>query len=232
MDPAAVINCAAYTNVDRAESEESVATLINGEAVGVIAEWCAQRSRPFLTFSTDYVFDGSSSEPYLESSATNPRNAYGRSKLVGERLALAQGALVVRTSWVLSGTHPNFVSTLIQRAATQDLRVVDDQVGSPTVASDLAEASLTALTSGATGLLHLTNSGVTSRYELARSAVEMAGLSSERVQPCSTEDYPTVAIRPAYSVLRSERLSALGLDEMPDWRESLRSVVSQIITWV
>lgn len=232
LNPALVVNCAAYTKVDHAESEEVLATLINGEAVGVIADWSERRSRAFLTFSTDYVFSGEDTEPYLESSVTDPINAYGRSKLVGEELALAHGALVVRTSWVISGTHPNFVSTMVEKAATENLRVVNDQVGSPTVASDLAQASLKALDSGATGLLHLTNSGVTTWFDLARTAVELAGIDPERISPCSTDDYPTPAKRPAYSVLRSERLDSFGLDKMPEWQESLRPLVAELSSWI
>ena len=114
-------------------------------AVGVLAEWAALRSRPLLTFSTDYVFDGAADRPYVESSSTNPINAYGRSKLLGESLAVGHGALVVRTSWVISGSHPNFVATILRKVREQELRVVDDQRGNPTVAADLARASYAAL---------------------------------------------------------------------------------------
>ena len=114
VDPEAVVNCAAYTKVDQAEDEEDLATVVNGAAVGILAGWCADRQLPFLTFSTDYVFDGAATSPYVESSPTDPVNAYGRSKLAGEHMALASGALVVRTSWVISGTHPNFVATMVK----------------------------------------------------------------------------------------------------------------------
>jgi dTDP-4-dehydrorhamnose reductase len=232
LDPEIVINCAAYTAVDRAEDEEDLATVINSEAVGMLAEWAAQRSRPLLTFSTDYVFDGFSDRPYLESSPTSPINAYGRSKLLGESLAVDHGALVVRTSWVISGSHPNFVATILRKVKEQELRVVDDQRGCPTVAADLARASYAALRSGGSGLLHLTNQGETTWYELARTCTGLADLDPFRISPCDTEDYPTPARRPAYSVLASERLEDLGLDPMPHWRESIGDLVTELKTWI
>lgn len=228
----AVINCAAYTKVDQAEREEDLATIVNSEAVAVMADWAERNRRPFLTFSTDYVFPGDATEPYLESSPTDPINAYGRSKLGGERHAVAAGGLVVRTSWVVSGSHPNFVATMIRLARERELSVVDDQQGCPTVCHDLAVASLEALDSGETGLLHITNQGPTTWYELARAAVSEAGLDPGVISPCSTEDYPTEARRPAYSVLGSERLGKMGLTPPPHWRESLPEVVTEIKTWV
>lgn len=230
--PEAVISCAAYTKVDTAESEEDLATRINSEAVGVMAEWAGVNGVPFLTFSTDYVFDGQATEPYVESSPTDPINAYGRSKLAGERLTIEAGGLVVRTSWVISGSHPNFVATMIRLAGEGELRVVDDQRGCPTVCRDLALTSFQALEAGTAGLLHVTNQGPTTWFEFARAALAEAGLDPELVSPCSTADYPTEAARPAYSVLGSERLDRLGLNNPPHWRESLPSVVAEIKTWV
>jgi dTDP-4-dehydrorhamnose reductase len=227
-----VINCAAYTAVDRAEEEEDLATLINTVAVGEIAEWAASRARPMLTFSTDYVFDGLADNPYVESSLTSPINAYGRSKLLGESLAVDHGALVVRTSWVISGSHPNFVATIIRKVKEQELRVVDDQRGCPTVAADLAQAGYGALQAGVTGLLHLTNQGETTWYELARTSVGLADLDPSRLSPCETVDYPTPARRPAYSVLASERLQDLGLEPLPHWRESIGDLVTELKTWI
>ncbi|MET0566985.1 MAG: dTDP-4-dehydrorhamnose reductase [Acidimicrobiia bacterium] len=232
LDPSVVINCAAYTAVDRAEEEEGLATTINTVAVGVLAEWAAHRSRPMLTFSTDYVFDGLADRPYVESSPTSPINAYGRSKLLGESLAVDQGTLVVRTSWVISGSHPNFVATILRRVREHDLRVVDDQRGNPTVAADLARVSYAALRSGASGLLHLTNQGETTWYELARTSVGLADLDVSRLSPCETQDYPTPARRPAYSVLASERLEGIGLEPLPHWRESIGELVTELRTWI
>lgn len=230
MRPSALVNCAAYTAVDRAEQEEALATRVNGDAVGVMAEHAARRRIPFLTFSTDYVFAGDVVEPYVESSPTRPVNAYGRSKLAGERAALAAWpkALVVRTSWLLSGTHPNFVATMLRLAARGPVRVVDDQRGCPTIADDLAAASWAALQAGASGLLHLANSGETTWHALARAAVALAGLDPGRVVPCRTEEYPTPARRPAYSVLGSERRGPLGLPDLPHWEQSLPAVVRRL----
>jgi dTDP-4-dehydrorhamnose reductase len=233
VDPDAVVNCAAYTNVDQAEEEEELATTVNGTAVGVISEWCVLHGRPLLTFSTDYVFDGQSDSSYLESSPTDPINAYGRSKLVGEELLAGSGALVVRTSWVISGSHPNFVATMLKLAGEgKTLRVVDDQIGCPTITADLAKTSYEALRSGAIGLLHVTNQGPTTWFDLARAAIESAGLDPALVTPCSTDEYPTKARRPAYSVLGSERLGGLGIEPPPRWESSLPGVVQELRTWL
>lgn len=227
LRPEAIVNCAAYTAVDRAEQEEALATEVNGTAVGMMAAYAAVEHIPFLTFSTDYVFPGDGSAPYVESSPTGPVNAYGRSKLAGEKIALSvcPEALVVRTSWLLSGTHPNFVATMLRLAAQREVKVVDDQRGSPTMADDLAPAAWSALRAGASGLLHLTNSGATTWFRLARAAVAQAGLDPGRIVPCSTAEYPTPARRPAYSVLGSERRRPLGLPDLPPWEDSLPAVV-------
>jgi dTDP-4-dehydrorhamnose reductase len=224
-----VINCAAFTDVETAEQEEEVATTINGRAVAAISDWVSDRKGRLLTFSTDYVFDGNTTTPYTESSVTAPLNAYGRSKLVGEEAALGAGALVVRTSWLISGSHPNFVSTILQADPERSLRVIDDQVGSPTVALDLAEVSWAAMTEGVAGLLHLTNQGEATWFRLARQALSEASMDPERVEPCSSSEYPTIARRPSYSVMASERLERLGLSALPFWEESLGPVVSEIV---
>jgi dTDP-4-dehydrorhamnose reductase len=180
-----------------------------------------------VTYSTDYVFDGTARQPYVESSPTAPINAYGRTKLEGEELALGHHprSLIVRTSWVISGTHSNFVGTMINLARRQDLTVVDDQVGCPTVADDLAAATLAALDEDATGILHLTNVGETTWYRLARQSLEIAGLDPERIQPCTTDDFPTKAARPVYSALGSERRETAGIPPLPSWQASLPGVV-------
>ena len=223
-EASAVINCAGYTAVDQAEAEEELATLVNGTAVGVLAAYCTNIGIPMVTFSTDYVFDGQKREPYVESDPTDPINAYGRSKLVGERLALEAGALVIRTSWVISGTHPNFVATMLRLGQTRALRVVDDQHGCPTIAADLVAGTVAALKAGVTGLLHLCNSDPTTWFELADAALHHAGFQAA-VEPCGTDEFPTPARRPVYSVLGSERRADLGIEALPSWRSSLPSVV-------
>jgi dTDP-4-dehydrorhamnose reductase len=226
--PSLVVNCAAYTAVDRAESEEDLATEINGHAVGRLARVASELGVPFVTYSTDYVFDGIAHAPYLESHPTDPINAYGRSKLVGERAALSADGrvLVVRTSWVISSTHRNFVTAILGRVVSgAALKVVDDQHGCPTIVDDLAIATMDAVERKATGLLHLTNQGMTTWFDLARSAVRLAGLDEDLVAPCSTADYPTPARRPAYSVLGSEVSERLALTPIPHWEDSIPQVV-------
>lgn len=231
MAPEAIINCAAYTAVDRAEEEEDLADLINAAAVGALAEYASHRRIPFVTYSTDYVFPGTAVSPYLESTPTDPVNAYGRSKRKGEVLALEyRKALIIRTSWLISGTNPNFVATMLRLAAVRDsLQVVDDQRGCPTIAIDLARATLAAMDAGASGLLHLTNQGETTWYRLARRAVELAGRHPERLSPCTTDEYPVPTPRPAYSVLGSERIDELGFEPLPHWEDSLQGVVDGLI---
>ncbi|MEN8238717.1 MAG: dTDP-4-dehydrorhamnose reductase [Actinomycetota bacterium] len=226
--PSAVINCAAYTNVDKAEEEEDLATIVNGESVGELATICSELGIPFLTFSTDYVFDGTSGSGYIESDIPDPVNAYGRSKLEGERRALAADAstLVIRTSWVVSGTHDNFVSTMLHLAAQGTaLRVVNDQRGRPTIAADLALRAWDALRSGATGVLHLANQGEATWFDLAEQAIATAGIEGNTIEPCTTSEFPRPAPRPANSVLDSERLDVLELDPLPPWEESLVPLV-------
>lgn len=230
LDPELVINCAAFTAVDLAEEQHDLARLVNANAVGEMGWMCADHAIPFVTFSTDYVFGGVSERPWVESDQIAPINAYGATKADGEAAALQThpDALVIRTSWLISGTHRNFVSTILGLAAKQELTVVDDQEGSPTIAGDLAIATLQALDVGATGLLHLVNHGSATWFDLAKAAIELADLDSDRLEPCTTAEYPTAARRPAYSVLGSERAEDLGVASLPDWRESLPGVVEAL----
>jgi dTDP-4-dehydrorhamnose reductase len=227
--PTAVVNCAGYNMVDRAEAEPDLAHTVNGAAVGILAEMTGDARIPFVTFSTDYVFDGQTTEPYVESSDPNPINAYGRSKLLGEQLAFEANpdSLVIRTSWVISGTRRNFVTKILELAAIgKPFNVVNDQHGCPTIADDLAIAAIEALSLGTNGLLHITNTGATTWFDLAKAAVSAAGLDDRLVVPCSTSDYPTPARRPTYSVLGSERFADLRLNPLPTWQESLREIVN------
>ncbi len=226
LAPSVVINCAAYTAVERAESDSATANTINGRAVGAMAEACRENGARLVTFSTDYVFDGTKDGGYVESDTPNPINAYGRSKLLGERLALETDpdVLIIRTSWLLSGTHSNFAHTVLERVAAGEVLVVNDQFGRPTMVSDLAVATCNALDAGITGVLHMANTGVTTWYELARQIVTFAGLDSSRVHPCSTAQHPTLAPRPANSVLDSERLP----DAMPHYGPSLEAAIHDL----
>ena len=203
--PDTIINCAAYTAVDAAETDEQSARTVNALAVGILAESCAKHGARLVTFSTDYVFDGEASSAYAESSTPNPLNAYGRTKLEGERLALAApgDVLVVRTSWVMSGTHPSFTSKMIELIANGPVQVVDDQRGHPTFADDLALTTMAAIQTGASGILHLTNQGETTWFGLAREIAQIAGFDEELVTACPSSDFPTTG----------EKTSQLGARE-------------------
>lgn len=223
-----VINCAAWTDVDGAEQQEELATRINGESVGSLAERCRELGAVLVHFSTDYVFDGNARAPYAVDHAIAPLNAYGRSKAVGERLVRAAGGehLVLRTSWLYAPWSKNFVRTMLRLGAERpSIRVVDDQVGRPTSAESLARLSLGLLERGARGTLHVTDGGQCSWFELARETLRLAG-SPCVVEPCSSSEYPRPAKRPAYSVLDLAATVAY-VGEPPAWQENLRSVVAR-----
>jgi dTDP-4-dehydrorhamnose reductase len=225
----AVLNCAAWTNVDLAEKEEAAATQINGAAVGCLAEACKRAGAVLVHYSTDYVFDGNASSPYAVDHPRAPLNAYGRSKAVGERLVeQASGEhLVLRTSWLYAPWAKNFVRTMLRLGAQKpSLRVVSDQVGRPTSAESLAEITLRLLERDARGTLHVTDSGQCSWFELAREALALAG-SHCKVEPCTSAEYPLPAKRPSYSVLDLTPTIAL-IGPLPSWQDNLRSVVSRV----
>jgi dTDP-4-dehydrorhamnose reductase len=212
---ATVINCAAYTDVDGAESHSAAARAVNEDGARNVSEAAGR----VLYVSTDYVFDGSKGEPYVESDPTAPIQEYGRSKAAGE-LATADANpdhLIVRSSWLFGTGGRNFVETILGLADERDeLRVVDDQVGCPTFTGHLAEALLTLAAGGERGLLHVTGTGSCSWFEFAREIVERAGVDCQ-VQPCSSDEFPRPARRPAYSVLASER----GSPALPAWQDGL-----------
>jgi dTDP-4-dehydrorhamnose reductase len=214
---ATVINCAAYTDVDGAEADSETAHAVNAEAARGVAEAAAR----VIYVSTDYVFDGTKRGPYVESDPVHPVSEYGRSKLAGERATLTASphSLIVRTSWLFGAGGRNFVSTMLRLGEERGaVRVVDDQVGCPTFSGHLAEA-LVALAEGHShGFLHVAGAGSCSWYEFAREIFERAGADVD-VQPCSTDEFPRPARRPANSVLVSER----GAPELPTWQEGLEA---------
>ena len=219
--PDAVINCAAYTNVDRAETDVAAANAINGDGAGVVAVAAAGAGAWLVHVSTDYVFDGTAVSPYLESAKVGPRSVYGSSKLLGEE-AVAEAAIdshtIVRTSWLFGVGGPCFPDTILRLAAERpSLNVVDDQLGCPTFAPHLAEA-LVRLASerSLVGLAHVAGGGACTWFEFARALVASAALDCH-VRPCTTAEFRRPAARPAYSVLRSER----GAPELPEWRAGL-----------
>lgn len=228
--PDLVINCAAFTNVDDAEARREQARDVNATSVGHLARSAVAAGARFVTFSTDYVFDGAKLAPYVESDKPAPLNVYGATKLEGEELALEADpdALVVRTSWVLSASPGSFAGKIVQRASQGPLDVVADQRGRPTIANDLAQATLRAVETGATGILHLTNQGETTWFDLATQIVEFAGFDPRLVNPISTEQSGRHAARPRYSVLTSERLEVLALTPMSHYQQGLEAAVSEI----
>lgn len=230
--PALVINCAAYTAVDAAEEHESTARLVNATAVGYLAESTARHGAGFVTFSTDYVFDGTKDSGYIESDPPHPLNVYGETKLEGEQLAMEinPGVLVIRTSWVLSGTHRNFASAMLELIAKGPVLVVNDQRGKPTLVDDLAAATMEAVQREASGVVHLTNQGETTWFGLARDIAEFSGLDLDHVMPITTDQFSRPATRPTNSVLDSERLDELSLAPLPHYRPSLRRAVEQLLS--
>jgi dTDP-4-dehydrorhamnose reductase len=224
--PTIVVNCAAWTAVDDAETREHDALAVNGTAVAALAAACTEVGATMVQVSTDYVFDGTANEPYAEGTPTAPVNAYGRTKLAGERAVLDAGAgYVVRTAWLYGEHGPNFVTTMAKLAAERDtVDVVSDQHGQPTWTADLAERIITLAGSGAPrGVYHGTNSGRTSWYGLAREIFTVLGLEPDRVRPTTSERFPRPARRPAWSVLGHDAWAAAGLSPMRDWRDALHA---------
>ena len=233
----AVINAAAYTAVDRAESEEPLATVINGEAPGAMAAAAAGRGLPFLHVSTDYVFDGRADRPWREDDPVGPPGAYGRSKLAGERAVLAAGgrAVILRTSWVFAAHGQNFLRTMLRVGAERPrLTVVDDQRGGPTAAGDIARALVTiaracATGHGVPGIFHYCGRPATTWHGFAREIFDRAGLHrSPELVPITTAEWPTAAARPANSVLDCAKIAGAYGIEQPDWRASLDHALAEI----
>lgn len=219
----AVINCAAYTAVDAAETDEDRAFAVNAVGPGLLAEACASLGIPLIHVSTDYVFSGDGTRPYEPSDPVGPKSAYGRTKLEGERRVLEAGGYVVRTSWVYGVQGSNFVKTMAALESTRpSLSVVDDQVGSPTWSHDLAAGLLElAAVLPSTRLLHATGGGETTWFRFAQAIFEELGADPSRVHPCTTADFPRPAPRPAYSVLSGAAWEAAGLRPLPHWRGAL-----------
>jgi dTDP-4-dehydrorhamnose reductase len=224
--PTYLINCAAYTAVDRAETEKDLAFQVNGEAVGILAAVCKEYETKFLHISTDYVFDGTEKVPYKEDAHVNPQSVYGVSKLTGEKEALYfnPDTIIIRTSWVYSAYGKNFVKTMLRLMAEKDsLNIVNDQWGSPTYAADLADAIMQIINSGKwePGIYHFSNDGIISWYDFAVAIKEMTGLPCN-LNPITTYQYPTPARRPAYSVLDKTKIQETYDIRLKNWKESLK----------
>lgn len=226
INPQFIINCAAHTAVDRAETEFELSDILNHQAVAVMAKWTQENNCKLIHISTDYVFDGIASKGLIETAETNPINVYGITKLAGEEVCMQQNpnAIILRTSWVYSSFGNNFVKTMSKLMQERDsLNVVNDQIGSPTYAADLAQAILTILTHKhwQSGIYHFSNEGAISWYQFAL-AIREAGNFDCEIKGIPTSDYPTPAKRPQYSLLDKTKIkNTFGVD-VPDYQVSLQ----------
>ena len=230
-----IINCAAYTAVDKAESEVELANQVNHLGVKQLAQIANKQKAKLIHISTDYVFDGESDEPYLESNITNPINTYGKTKLAGEQavlVAMQYGAIIIRTSWVYSEYGHNFVDTMLRLGKERDgLNVVSDQIGSPTYAGDLAMAILHIIqtevflnSSQETQIYHYSNEGICSWFDFAKEIFAFANIQCT-ISPIITEQYPTPAQRPTNTLMDKDKISQTFGVNIPYWKESLKTCI-------
>lgn len=227
-----IVNCAAYTAVDKAEAQEDLCRKVNAVAPGLLAEAIAQRNGGMIHISTDYVFDGTACRPYTEDHVTAPKSAYGRTKLEGEQnvMQACPNSVILRTAWLYSPYGNNFVKTMLRLGREkQTLGVVADQIGTPTSAHTLAQAIAAILKKGIVpGIYHFSNEGVTSWYDFTCAIHDMAGITSCHVRPIHTEDYPTPAHRPAYSVLDKTKIKETYQIDIPWWQDALRACLKEL----
>lgn len=230
VKPKVLLNCAAYTKVDLAEKEQPQAMLINGQSVGAIAEACRLRKITLVHFSTDYVFDGTLRRPLKPDDPVGPKGAYGVSKLLGERM-LKEFApprwLILRTAWLYGPGGPNFPQAMLNAGrAGKPLKVINDQVGTPTFTHDLAEATLNLLEADAHGVYHVSNSGETNWFDFAKAIFEEFSVTPTSLDPITSADWkamkPESAVRPAYSVFDLSPYDATTGKQIPNWRDALR----------
>tara|TARA_B100001173_G_scaffold303349_1_gene306022 strand:- start:61 stop:921 length:861 start_codon:yes stop_codon:yes gene_type:complete len=232
INPSVIINCAAYTSVDKAETEFKLADLINHEAVDIISRWTSDNNKKLIHISTDYVFDGLSNIPLSEDSKTNPVNEYGRSKLKGEIACLKNhsNSIVIRTSWLYSSFGKNFVKTMISLMKNNNtVKVVNDQIGSPTYANDLAKFIIEIImnSKNKSGLFHYSNEGEISWFEFAKSIKELYNLDCEIIG-VSSKEFKTIAKRPKYSLLNKSKIKKTFNLEIPNYKQSLEDCIKII----
>lgn len=229
-----IVNCAAYTAVDAAEDNEPLAARLNADAVGILARVAKRHGARMVHVSTDYVFDGSGCIPYTEDMPTCPQSAYGRTKLDGERQlldTLGDDGVILRTAWLYSPYGKNFVKTMLTLGKDKPaLKVVFDQVGSPTCARDLARAILTVMSADEWhgGIYHFSNEGVISWYDFTKAIHRLASITSCDVQPCHSDEFPAKAHRPAYSVLDKTKFKTTFGVTVPYWQDSLENTLKQL----
>lgn len=228
-----IVNCAAFTAVDKAESSQELCHLLNAKAPEYLAAAVAKRGGYLVQVSTDYVFDGTNHTPYTEDEATCPNSVYGSTKLEGEKLAMAACAntMIIRTAWLYSTFGNNFVKTMIRLGQEKpELGVIFDQIGTPTYAGDLAAAIMAAINHGIVpGIYHFSNEGVISWYDFTKAIHRIAGITSCHVKPLHTTEYPTPAARPHYSVLDKTKIKQTYGIEIPYWEESLEKCVAKLL---
>ncbi|MDH5631304.1 MAG: dTDP-4-dehydrorhamnose reductase [Gammaproteobacteria bacterium] len=231
-----VINCAAYTQVDKAEEEKELAFLVNRDSAKAVAEGVSKYGGRLLHVSTDFIFDGTQSHPYSENNIANPLGVYGQSKWEGEQAvcAVLPSAVILRTAWVYGMHGNNFVKTMLRLAAErEELRVVDDQIGTPSWTKDIASTILMLIKKNASGIYNFTNEGVASWYDFATAIIEEAtqlGLpcKTKSIHPITSEDYPTPAKRPHFSVLSKKKIRNMLDEPVRNWREGLVMMMKEI----
>ena len=228
-----VINCAAYTAVDKAEEQKELCTTLNTVAPSYLAAAVEKRGGCMIQISTDYVFDGTHSTPYVETDTPAPNSVYGCTKLAGELgvTKFCKKSIVIRTAWLYSTFGNNFVKTMLRLGRERkELGVVADQIGSPTYATDLAAAIMTIVEKGVKpGVYHYTNEGVASWYDFTKAIHRMAGIKDCNVKPIHTSDYPTAATRPAYSVLDKKKITDDYQLTIPHWEEALQRCMDSLL---
>ena len=227
-----IVNCAAYTAVDKAEDNEALCQKLNAEAPAFLAHAIGRRGGWMIQISTDYVFDGTNHTPYTEDEDTCPNSVYGKTKLVGELNVqkLCQRSMIIRTAWLYSTFGNNFVKTMIRLGKEKpELGVIFDQIGTPTYARDLARVIMTAIEKGIVpGVYHFSNEGVISWYDFTKSIHRLAGITTCHVRLLHTSEYPTPAARPHYSVLDKTKIKQTYGIEVPYWEESLRECIQKL----
>lgn len=228
-----IVNCAAYTAVDKAEEDKALCTAVNVDAVKNLATAADVVGAKIIHISTDYVFDGTAHRPYKESDKVNPISQYGATKRTGETalIALLPDSIIIRTGWLYSPYGNNFVKTMLRLGAEKtSLKVVSDQIGTPTYAYDLAKAIYTIICSNqwVEGIYHFSNEGACSWYDFTKAIHRIAGISTCDVQPIPTEDYPTPANRPSYSILNKSKIKATFGIKIAHWEESLTKCIERI----
>ena len=228
-----IVNCAAYTAVDKAEANEELALLLNATAPGYLAKAVGDRGGWMIQVSTDYVFDGTKYKPYVETDPVCPNSVYGNTKLAGEESVMkgCENTMIIRTAWLYSTFGNNFVKTMIRLGKEKpELGVIFDQIGTPTYARDLAVAIFEAINQGVKpGVYHFSNEGVISWYDFTKAIHRIAGITTCHVRPLHTEEYPTPANRPHYSVLDKTKIKQAYGIEVPYWEESLTTCINLLL---